>query len=100
MAAGRPVISTRLPTGVPWVNQDGVTGLVVAPADVAALGAALHRLGRDQELRRRLSDGAHRRADRLFSRDRMVRVFRDVVEAVVGSPEGLDEQIAQLAAVR
>ena len=100
MAAGRPVISTRLPTGVPWVNQDGVSGLVVAPEDVAALGTALHRLGRDQELWRRLSDGAHRRADRLFSRDRMVRVFRDVVAAVVGSPEGLDEQIAQLAAVR
>jgi hypothetical protein len=30
----------------------------------------------------------------------MVRVFRDVVEAVVRSPEGLDERIAQLAAVR
>jgi rhamnosyl/mannosyltransferase len=27
MAAGLPVISTKLPTGVPWVNQDGVSGL-------------------------------------------------------------------------
>src|SRR5262245_4845786 len=100
MAAGRPVISTRLPTGVPWVNQDGVSGLVVAPEDVAELGTALHRLGHDRELRQRLSDGAHRRAERLFSRERMVRVFRDVVEAVVSSPDRLDEQIAQLAAVR
>ena len=100
MAAGRPVVSTRLPTGVPWVNQDGVSGLVVTPDDAAALGAAVRRLGHDRELRQRLGDGARRRADALFSRDRMVRVFRDVVEAVVRSPERLDEQLAQLAAVR
>jgi glycosyltransferase involved in cell wall biosynthesis len=100
MAAGRPVVSTRLPTGVPWVNQDGVSGVVVTPDDPAALGSALHRLGHDHELRQRLSTGAHRRADALFSRERMVRVFRDVVEAVVRSPERLDEQLAQLAAVR
>jgi hypothetical protein len=30
----------------------------------------------------------------------MVRVFRDVVEAVVRSPQSLDEQLAQLAAVQ
>jgi rhamnosyl/mannosyltransferase len=100
MAAGRPVVSTRLPTGVPWVNRDDVSGLVVTPDDAAALGAALRRLGHDHELRRRLGDGAHRRAGALFSRDRMVRVFHDVVEAVVRSPERLDEQLAQLAAVR
>jgi len=100
MAAGRAVISTRLPTGVPWVNQDGSSGIVVTPGDVAALGAALHRLGHDLELRQRLSDGAYRRADALFARDRMIRTFRDVVDAAVRSPEQLDEQLAQLAAVR
>ena len=49
MAAGRPVVSTDLPTGVPWVNQDGVSGLVVAPGDAAALAAAIARLGADAE---------------------------------------------------
>ena len=101
MSAGRPVVSTRLPTGVPWVNQHGVSGLVVTPDDATALGDALRRLGHDHELRQRLGDGGHRRADALFSRDRMIRVFRDVVEAVVRwSPERLDAQLAQLAAVR
>jgi len=97
MAAGLPVVSTRLPTGVPWVNQDDVSGLVVAPEDAAALGAALRRLAGDAALRGRLADGARRRATALFSRDRMIRVFRDVVEAVVRSPERLDEQLAQVS---
>jgi rhamnosyl/mannosyltransferase len=100
MAAGCPVVSTRLPTGVPWVNQDGVSGIVVPPDDAAALGEALGRLARDRDLRQRLAAGARQRADALFSRDRMVRVFRDVVEAVVRSPQSLDEQLAQLAAVQ
>ena len=44
MLAGRPVISTALPTGVPWVNRDGESGLVVPPGDVESLRAALIRL--------------------------------------------------------
>ena len=63
MAAGRPVVSTNLPTGVPWVNQDGVSGLIVPPGDVQALAAAIARLAADADLRRRLGAGALARAD-------------------------------------
>jgi rhamnosyl/mannosyltransferase len=89
MAAGRPVISTNLPTGVPWVNRDGVSGLVVSPGDARALGAALERLGSEDALRARLADGARLRADALFARDRMVQSFKTVIETVVHSPERL-----------
>jgi len=89
MAAGRPIVSTNLPTGVPWVNRDGVSGLVVAPGSAEALGAALARLGSDPALRARLGEGARLRAESLFTRDRMVQSFRAVVEAVVQSPERL-----------
>jgi rhamnosyl/mannosyltransferase len=99
MAAGLPVISTALPTGVPWVNQDGVTGIVVPPGDAVALGAALRRLGGDDALRRRLGDQARERADALFARDRMVRAFHDVIETVVRTPERLAEYLAQAALV-
>ena len=61
MAAGRPVVSTNLPTGVPWVNQDGVSWLVAPPGDRAALGDALGRLLDDPLLRQRLGEGARRR---------------------------------------
>jgi glycosyltransferase involved in cell wall biosynthesis len=89
MAAGRPVVSTNLPTGVPWVNRDGVTGLVVPPGNAEALGAALARLGADPTLRARLGDGARRRAESTFTRERMVQSFRTVIETVVQSPERL-----------
>lgn len=44
MACGRPVVSTALSTGVPFVNLDGQTGFVVPVADAAALAIAIDRL--------------------------------------------------------
>lgn len=86
MAAGRPVVSTNLPTGVPWVNQDGVTGLVVPPGDVSALAAALTRLGLDRSLRQVLAAGGLSRARSTFSIKRMVEAFRGVVDDVATQP--------------
>lgn len=45
--AGKPLVSTDLGTGTSYVNIDGETGLVVPPADAAALAAALARLSSD-----------------------------------------------------
>ena len=98
MAAGVPVVSTDLPTGVPWVNQHDASGLVVPPGDAGALGRALRELASDASLRVRLSAGARRRARDHFSRDRMIRSFRDVIDTVVRAPERLDEQLATVAA--
>jgi glycosyltransferase involved in cell wall biosynthesis len=95
MAAGRPVVSTRLPTGVPWVNQDGISGLVVTPGDSIALGEALRRLLDDGALRRRLGEGARERARTMFSRERMVAAFKTLIETVVETPELLDERLAR-----
>lgn len=66
-----PLVTTELGTGTSWVNQDGVTGLVVAPGDPDALARALMRLEADRELWQRMSAGAADRA-RLFTPERML----------------------------
>ena len=71
-AAGTPVVSTDLPTGVPYANLDGVTGLIVPPSDAGALAGALRRLLDDDELRARLGAQARARALREFTIPRMV----------------------------
>jgi rhamnosyl/mannosyltransferase len=89
MAAGLPVVSTNLDSGVPWVNQDGVSGLIVRPADAGVLSAALNRLDADPDLRRRLAEGAAARARATFALDRMVATFKSVIEQAVRAPEAL-----------
>ena len=71
-AAGTPVVSTRLTTGVPFVNQHGVTGLTVPPGDVEALASALDELVRDEALRARLGAQAYQRVTTEFTVPRMV----------------------------
>ena len=83
-AAGTPVVSTALPTGVPFANLDGVTGLVVPPGAAAPLAGALRRLLDDAELRRRLGGQARARVVRDFTVPRMVagtiEVYREAAE--------------------
>ena len=50
MAAGKPVISTDVPSGVSWVNEDMRTGLVVHAGDATALQTAIERVIGDPEL--------------------------------------------------
>jgi rhamnosyl/mannosyltransferase len=94
MAAGLPVVSTNLPTGVPWVNQDGLSGLVVPPGNAGRLADAMGRLLLDRELRERLGQNAAARASELFSRERMIAAFKDVVECAVSAPELIGSRVA------
>jgi glycosyltransferase involved in cell wall biosynthesis len=83
MACGRPVVSTNLPTGVPWVNRHEETGLVVEPGDAPALAQALNRLVEDAALRARLGARARQRVEETFTVDRMTSqstaLYREVV---------------------
>lgn len=85
MAAGLPMVSTDIPrSGVPYVNRDGETGLIVKPGDARALAAAMLRLVDDEALRRKLSEGALRSIARdhdiVAVGERYARLIRDVVE--------------------
>jgi glycosyltransferase involved in cell wall biosynthesis len=71
MACGRPVISTRVQSGVPWVNRDGETGITVPPGDAGALGDAIAALAADPGLRARMGAAGRARVDSAFSMTRM-----------------------------
>ncbi len=77
-ACGLPVVSTNLPSGVPFANAHGVSGLVVEPGDAKGLAAALRRLLTDPELRARLGRQARERVYAEFSLEIMTRRILDV----------------------
>jgi glycosyltransferase involved in cell wall biosynthesis len=71
MALGVPAICCDLPTGVPFVNQDGVTGRVVEAGSGVALAGAIEELLSDPNRRFQMGEAAHRRARQEFSREAM-----------------------------
>ena len=71
MVSGTPVISTNLKSGVSWVNQHGVTGLVVEPGDVASLRDALTSLLSDRFTLERFGAAARQRVQQEFTLDKM-----------------------------
>lgn len=92
MTHGRAVIGSRV-GGIPEMIQEGLSGLLVEPADVGGLAGAIDRLALDWELAKRLGESGRAIAaarftmdahlDRLTSvYDRLVRADTGVVEAV------------------
>jgi len=81
---GRPVVSTALATGVPYVNLDGVTGLVVPPGSPDALAEALRTLLSDEALRVRLGEQGRSRALREFTASVMTGRLWSLYEEVLG----------------
>ena len=58
MACGKPALVCELHNGVNYLNQAGVTSVVVPPRDEAALADAIDLLSRDAALRARLGSAA------------------------------------------
>ena len=83
MARGKPVVSTRLESGVPWVNQDGLTGVTVPAGDPQALSRAMASLTTGAAARTRMGAAARSRFVAMFTRERMVdqtaALYTDVV---------------------
>jgi len=70
-ACGKPVISTNLPTGVPYANKDQETGIVVEPNSVDQLHNAIKELLNDSSLRKELGENAKKRVNEEFTVKKM-----------------------------
>jgi glycosyltransferase involved in cell wall biosynthesis len=81
MAAGRPVVATRVGSLPEVVTPE--TGLLVRPDDVDELASALGRLADDGTMRAELGRAGARRARRLFSLERMVQQTVDLYGTIV-----------------
>jgi len=74
MAAGLPMVVTNV-GGNPEAVVDGLTGLVVAPHDPAALGEAIVRLVSDRERAAAIGKAGARRAREIFSIEACVAAY-------------------------
>lgn len=89
MAAGKPVIATRV-GGVPYLVQNEETGFVVEPGDIDALVDRIDRLLQDPDLRTRMGTRARQRAERRFRSQEVAKRVRDVyLEAIANQANSL-----------
>jgi rhamnosyl/mannosyltransferase len=85
MHLGKPVVSTRLGTGVEFVNIENETGLLVPPGDAPALRAAIDRLLADAGLRRRLGEAGRARVASTFSVEQMVQGTLEMYRTILAA---------------
>ncbi len=94
MIAGIPVISTHH-RSIPELIEDGVNGLLMAPRDVHALTAAIHRLDQDRELTAELSQGSWQSRRRFDTRQVVPAILKQMGVDVDDSEEPLPDPAAE-----
>ncbi|PUB28512.1 rhamnosyl/mannosyltransferase [Elizabethkingia sp. YR214] len=85
MSCGKPIVSAHIPgSGVGWVNQNEVSGLVVESENDVVLAEAIKRIGADANLHKKLSEGSKKRYEEYFTRKKMTEkcldIYRDVLK--------------------
>ena len=83
MACEVPVVASRV-GGVPELVDDGVTGFLCPPDDLAAMGNASIRLLTDQALHSRMAAAARARAVERFADSKIVPLYERYYDEVLG----------------
>lgn len=86
MSYGLPIVATNIPgSGVPWVNQHGISGLNVPVGDSKALAEACNQILCSEELHNQLSYGARQRFLSEFTEDVSIKRMMAVYERLVST---------------
>ena len=83
MACGKSVVNTDLPTGVPYVSQDRITGLTVPPKDSEALAKAINILLNDESLRKKYGENGRKRVEKEFNLNIMTKKILNLYQDLV-----------------
>jgi glycosyltransferase involved in cell wall biosynthesis len=87
MASSKPVVATEV-GGNPEIVVHGETGLLVPPADPAALASAILSILEDGEVALRFGRAGRKRIEERFGLDVMLRNYEDLFERVITSKSG------------
>jgi rhamnosyl/mannosyltransferase len=85
MASGLPCVTTELGTGTSWIVQDGITGLVVPPAEPMALAQAITTMLQDPDRRRAMGRAGRERAAEHFSVEHMISQVEALYQELLAS---------------
>lgn len=82
MAAGKPVVATRVGT-LPEVIVEGQTGFLVEPGDWSGLADRMTKLFQDPSLAERMGRAGRQRVEKHYSVDQMVRMTEALFERLL-----------------
>lgn len=85
MTCCKPVVSTNLPTGVPFANLHGKTGLVVPPRDADALAEAINTLLTNPSMRTSMGEAGRKRVQDQFTAEAMLDQTHKLYQGVLDS---------------
>jgi glycosyltransferase involved in cell wall biosynthesis len=86
MTYGLPIVASDiLGSGVPWVNQQGITGLNFPVGDVQALANAINKILDSEELRKKFSRNARERYLSEFTEGKSLNRILEVYEKLLAT---------------
>lgn len=83
MAAGKPIVNTRLASGVPWVARHNKEALTVTPDDPDSLAKAINLLLEKPDLGKKLGEAGRKRLLQKFTLSTMLASHRELYRSLL-----------------